>query len=446
MKKVQLFLISTITLFLLAMSGPMMAADMLPAALKAGKPYNGTAIDVFLCCPKTGQFQQWYNFTPEFTKMTGIDVKYHWQPWGNAQEKIMNEFVSDTGAFDVMIFLDAWGPGYQNYLEPLNKYIARDGLDIGNWPPAFINGATYGDEGNIYGMPVRGHAQLLFYRADIFDKLGLKAPKTFAELETASKKITAETDMHAMAYYYGRGSQAQNLMVWMTYLWGNGGDLFDKNWKPVFNSARAIEATKRYTGMLTDLKVVPPNAINYAEGEGRKSVMQGESAMTITWWWAYANMTDPKKAQPEVVKGLKFASVPSWEGRGSGTYALSMPLGMAANSDSKDASWEFIKWISNNKDLQKKIALDTNFPNNVVSLNEAFQDSEINAHWDNIQKTAFAGLKNSDVMPMIMEWAEISTVLETSINSIASGKDAKSELDQAAKEVEEIMEREGYYQ
>ena len=91
MKKVQLFLISTITLFLLAMSGPMMAADMLPAALKAGKPYNGTAIDVFLCCPKTGQFQQWYNFTPEFTKMTGIDVKYHWQPWGNAQEKIMNE-------------------------------------------------------------------------------------------------------------------------------------------------------------------------------------------------------------------------------------------------------------------------------------------------------------------------------------------------------------------
>ena len=446
MNKIKSFLVSTIMLSILIITSVPLYAAALPAGLKAGQPYKGQTVDVFLCCPKTEQFLQWYNFTPEFTEMTGIKVNYHWQPWGNAQEKIMNEFVSDTGAFDVMIFLDAWGAGYQNYLEPLNSYLERDGIDTNRWPPAFINGAKYGKDGNIYGMPVRGHGQLLFYRADVFDKLGLKVPTTFAELEAVGKKITEETDMYGMAYYYGRGSQAQNLMLWVSYLWSNGGDLFDDNWKPIFNNAKGLEATKRYTGMLTDLKIVPPNAVNFSEGDGRKAVMQEEAAMTISWWWSYASMTDPKKAQPGVVKGLKFAPVPSWEGKGSGTYALSMPLGMAANSEEKDASWEFIKWISNNYELQKKIALDPEFPNNVVSLKSVFHDTEVNAKWDNIQETVLAGLENSDVMPMIMEWAEVSTVLETAINIIASGKDAKTELDKAAKEVEEILTREGYYQ
>ena len=49
-------------------------------------------------------------------------------------------------------------------------------------------------------------------------------------------------------------------------------------------------------------------------------------------------------------------------------------------------------------------------------------------------------------MPQLAEWPEIVNVLETAINEIASGADVQETLDGAAAEVEEIMDRAGYYE
>lgn len=43
--------------------------------------------------------------------------------------------------------------------------------------------------------------------------------------------------------YCGKGCSGQSLFVWYAYLKSNGGDLFDKNWKPIFNQPAGIEAT-----------------------------------------------------------------------------------------------------------------------------------------------------------------------------------------------------------
>jgi multiple sugar transport system substrate-binding protein len=419
----------------------------LPARLLSNKPYDGTVLDVLVCCPDTAQFVQWEKWgSTEFNELTGIAVNFTYEPWASFQEKIMNEGVAGTGTYDVILYLDSWGPGLTNFMEPLNDYIEADGLDINAWPPAFINGATYGEDQQIYGMPVRGHAQLMFYRDDLLKQVGAEVPTTWQELREVSKKITEETDTYGVVHYYGRGGQGQNFMVWSSYLWSNGGDFFDDNMKPIFNNKAGVEATKAYLELLTVDKSVPPGATGYIEGDARKSIMQGEAAIVINWWWSYANMTDPKQAIPEVVENLKFTAVPSWEGKGSGTYALSMPLGISSYSDAKGASWEFIKSITNNPELQKKIALDPEYPNNVVSLIEVFEDREVNDHWNGIQDAAIIGLKNSDVMPMIVEWAEISSVIEVMMNVLAtSDADIQDEMDKAAAEVEKILDRAGYY-
>jgi len=55
------------------------------------------------------------------------------------------------------------------------------------------------------------------------------------------------------------------------------------------------------------------------------------------------------------------------------------------------------------------------------------------------------GLLNSRLMPLIPEWAEVASILETAINDIALGADIQSSLDEAAAEVEAVMERANYY-
>ncbi len=417
------------------------SGETIEYGLKGGKPYAGTKIAAML--NTAGKNFALEARVAEFTELTGIEVEIDITPFGSLLEKITSEGVGMTGTYDVVTYLDSWGPSIQQFLVPLDDRISGAGIDMDRYPPAFQQAVTY--DGTIYGFPWRGHPQLLFYREDLLKEVGMDVPTTYQELEDVAVAITEETDTYGMSMHYA-SSAGQNLFGWITYLWSNGGDIFDDNWKPVFNNAKGVEATERYTGLLTKLGAVPPGATTYDEYQSGQSMVQGESAMFMSWWWQYNNLIDQEKAAANVYPNVGFTAVPKWEGRGAATYAICMPLSIMKDSKNVEASWEFLKWATN-ADIDKSIVTDFKAPNqktNVAVHVSTLEDPEVNEVWGGMHAAAAQSLAVSRIMPQLAEWPEVSDIIAIAINKISTGAPVKATLDQAAEEVEAVMDRAGY--
>lgn len=412
--------------------------------LQPDKPFDGTQINFLICCPGNQQFEAWARRTAEFTAMTGIEVNFANEPWGSFRERIVTESIAGTGSYDVVVWLDAWGPTFQQTLLPLDSLIERDGIDYipDDYPPAFMEAGML--DGQIYGVPVRTHAFVLFYRQDIFEELGLEVPTTWEEVVEVGQTIEENTDLVGMANYYGVGS-AQNLFVWALMLWGEGGDIFDENYRPIFNNEAGVSATERY---MTLREIGQETQFVAIEGDAGNSITTGEAAMMITWWWYLPDFSDPEDSAPGVAGNMAVAPLPSnEEGQEPVGFALSIPIGISSFSNNQDAAWEFIKWLSNPA-TDKAVVTDTGDPaveNVAVSHISVMRDPEVNEIWGGLHEAAVPGLLNSRLMPLIPEWAEVSTILEVAINDIALGAEIGPTLDEAAADVEAVMERAGYY-
>jgi multiple sugar transport system substrate-binding protein len=419
------------------------AADKMPYGLKSGMPYKGTKVTFLV--HNAAQSQASAKRVGEFTDLTGIEVEFLMVPFPSLREKITADGVAGSGDIDLYCFLDGWGPSMTGFLTPLNDYLKSDGIDLAEiLPPAYIKGGTYDDI--TYGIPVRGHPQLLLYRTDLFEQAGVTPPKTWKELIEVSKKIKEKTGKDGIAMYYGKGNSAQNLFVWYAFLKSAGASIFDDKMMPAFNSPEGLEATQYYVDLLLKHKVAAPGSVAFKEYEASQAVAQDNAAMVIVWWWHFGTLTNPEKAQEVVAKNMGFAPVPEWEGKGKATLALSMPIGIAAASKKKEAAWEFLKWITN-PDLEKANFLDKSDPktSTIVVVQKAnLVDPEINKVSNGMHAAAAESLAVSDTLPMIPEWPEVSAALEIAISNIAGGADTKAEMDKAAEEVTAIMKRSGY--
>lgn len=420
--------------------------NALPYGLKAGKPYAGTKLKFLICCKSAAQFYLLSQKSKTFTELTGIEVDWGDVPFGEFQTLTQQEGVTGAGGYDLVTWVDVWGPGLFNTVEPLDPYIQRDGYDITDFPEAYLTPGRNA-EGQTVGIPFRGHAFTFFYRKDIFDKLGLKVPTTWAEMEEAAKTIQDQTDLAGIAPYYAV-SGGQNMFLWQSLIWSNGGDLFDDKWKPTFNNAAGVEATQRYVDWLVTDKIAPPGSVDFNEQAGQTDLSQNRSSMFIGWSWMYGNFLNPTLTITDVVGNVAFAPVPAWEGKGTpATYGYIWEVGIYKNSPNKEAAWELIKWMTN-AETEKSVALDKSDPtfNNVVVVHKSnMSDPEINKVHNNLQQNMLDILQNARSLPMLPEWLQIQAILEVSINEMANGAPVQATLDTAAADVEALLTQAGYY-
>ena len=418
------------------------AAQTTPYSLKPNKPYAGATVRVL--AEKAPQFTGIRLRDKEFTDLTGIKVEWISVPFRALQEKVAAVGASADSTIDVVNYLDSWGPAYANWLMPLDDRLKRDGISMDRYPPAFAKSATF--DGNVYGLPLRAHPQLLFYRKDLFEKAGLKAPSTWAEAVVAGKKIQEQNSgVSGMSCMYGADGSRQNLFVWLNFLWGAGADLFDAKSKPAWTSPAALTATREYVELHSKHGLCQPGAVSAVEQDARVAFQQGKTAMVPMWWRFYGAIGNPKESQlkPEQVA---FVAMPAYKaGNAPVTYAISLPFSISTHSKQKDAAWEFMKWLSNPV-LEKRNAIErsvagTPISNNVVTHKANLVDPEINAANGNIQYAAAISLKESNVMPQMVSWPEVGDLLSSAINKAAAGGDVNAVMQDAATSAQRVLRR-----
>lgn len=406
--------------------------------LLSGKPFDGTKLNILSVV--TPQFDGLMLRDGEFTELTGIETDWTFIPFGSLQEKINAEGLAANGTFDVVNYLDSWGPPNAHWLMPIDDLMERDGISMDRYPAAFARSAQF--EGKTLGFPLRAHPQLMFYRKDLIPN----PPKTWKEVIEIGKGLKeSNPDVAPLALYYNNDGNRQNLFIWLNFLWAAGGDIFNEDGTPAWTSEQALKATEDYIALHTVHGVTNPNSLAFVEQDARQSFMQGKSAMIPVWWWAYSGFHNPDSSTL-TKEQVGFVGMPAYEGV-TKTYAISMPFSISEYSGNKDAAWEFLKWLSN-PDMDRANAVEREVAgktiiNNVVTHISSLQDPDVNAANDGIQAAAWDSLAESDIMPQIAEWPEVGDILSVAIAQAAAGGDTRQLMIDAADQATRVLKRAG---
>ena len=209
LKRITYFL--SLTLFVGSLLPFAVSAQDLPYNLKSGKPYDGTKLNILSVV--TPQFDGLMLRVDEFTELTGIETEWTFIPFASLQEKINAEGIAANGAFDVVNYLDSWGPPNAHWLMPIDDLMQRDGISMDRYPEAFARSAQF--EGQTLGFPLRAHPQVLFYRKDLIPE----PPKSWEEIANMSENWQ-HGDISPIALYFNNDGNRQSLFIWLNFLWG----------------------------------------------------------------------------------------------------------------------------------------------------------------------------------------------------------------------------------
>lgn len=422
-----------------AVAGGALGGTAARAAITPGKPFAGKEIKVLAV--QSTQFAAHAKKVAAFTEQTGIKVTYVYVPFAALRERLTAEMVGGSDDFDILTAMDVWIPPLVDKLfTPIDKDLAARKIDLARYPSAFTSAGKFPT--GTYGLPVRCHIQLLWYRKDLFEKAGLKPPTTWDEMVEAGKKVQEQNPgIAGVSIPYGK-ADGQNLMVWYNFLWGAGGDLFDAKMQPIFNSPEGVKATQDFTDIILKHKITPAGAASFNEADATTFFFQGKAAMIPVWWHVYNRL----RSADAVVKAdqVGYVPLPSYPGKGATTYTNQWIYGVNAKTKNRDAVMEFMDYICA-ADIEKSILVDPNESDVVCVHWENLRDPQVNARFGDMHAIAAKALSTTTKsIPNTPEFLPVVDALSAAMSNIVStGVPIPETLNAAAAQAQRIIRRGG---
>jgi multiple sugar transport system substrate-binding protein len=406
------------------------------AGVTPGKPFAGQELKI-LCVVAT-QFKAHEARAVAFTDATGIKVNYVFVPFVNMREALTAEMVGGAGGYDLVVPMDQWIPSLVNLMDPIDARIAARKIDLARYPKAFLGIGQIA--GKTYGLPTRGHVQLMFYRKDLFAKHNLKPPATWDDVLAASRVLQEKEKIAGISVPYGKNN-GQNLMIWYNFLWGRGADVFDEKGMPAFASEAGLRATQDYIDLLRTHKVTPPAAASFVEQDTVNSMRSGNSAMVPVWWWVRGGLLDPKVSKLNADQ-VGIAPLPNFGSGGRSTYINCWIYGITARSQKKDAAMEYLNFISH-PSIERDILLDPK-ESDVVAVQFAnMQDPDVNKRFGGMHLMAVEALRTTKAVPYTADWPQMMEAIEVAMSEAATGAKSVPDAFKAAEAAVRRIARRG---
>jgi multiple sugar transport system substrate-binding protein len=382
-----------------------------------------------------------------YTAETGNHIELDVNPYPGALEKVRNSLRASSGAYDLLAIDNNWMVEMfaGGFLTPVLELDPSFKLD-----PAI---STYGDtifwnsdlrtfdraNGKLMGVPINGNVEVLFYRKDLYEKHGLKAPETWDQLLENVNKLTDKPGLYGFVH---RDDRESTLYDFVNYMFSFGGDIFAKasagDFTIVLNSPANLKALQYY------LKLGEaggyPNPGSISQGTMIQLLVAGKTAHAIGVVGAWAQFDDPEKSA--VVGKMDAALIPRSEdgqhasraGHWIGAIARNVPR------EKQLAALEFLKWFGT---YDHQLAY-TRF--GAVPVRTDLADSDLAKE----PKFRFlkAQVENSKVARMyavVPEAAELTSIISLRLNECVLGKAKPAEaLNVAAVEVHALIQKAGH--
>ncbi|HEU4826051.1 MAG TPA: extracellular solute-binding protein, partial [Dongiaceae bacterium] len=175
------------------------SACALAAAIAFAPVGQAKAETITLCWAAWDPANALVELSKDFTKASGIDMKFEFVPWPNFADRMLNELNSGGKLCDLLIGDSQWIGGAAengNYVK-LNDFFDKEGIKMADFAPATVYAYSTWPKGspNYWALPAMGDANGWFYRKDWFAKPELQAefktkygwdlapPETFDQLK-----------------------------------------------------------------------------------------------------------------------------------------------------------------------------------------------------------------------------------------------------------------------
>lgn len=360
---------------------------------------------------------------PEFHKKhPNINVETVSHEWAELHKKILvstsSNQLPDVARVDI-----AWVPEFQklNILKKLDsemkdfKEISSNIID-GPMNTAKINN-------NHYGLGLNTNTKILFYNKSMLDKENIKVPTTMDDFFEAARKMSKKDGKQIWGY----GEPALSGWNICPFIWSNGGDITDKEYKTAtgyINSKKTIDIIQKLVDLYKDSGMIGFNSgdIPLTDGYG-----QGRYGMIIEGPWKFAEL---EGSYPDFEP--MTAQMPAGEG---GSVQVLGGEDIVMFSDSKkEASWEFMKFMTD-KFAQIEMAKVGQIPVN----KEAIDSEEVKS----IENFApfLEAIKTAKPRPPVSTWPEIDNEITSSITmAMLDDKPVEEIMNELAVKIDELLE------
>ena len=384
-----------------------------------------------------------------YEKASGNKVVLDVNPFAGSAEKQRNSVRAREGQFDILVMNSSWLAEFYHggFLVPLNDIDPGFRLD-----PQVINydDTAYWDAksktnnsktGVVYGVPLNGNIQVLYYRADLYEKAGLKVPQTWDELVANAAKLHNPPAVYGMVQR-GARSASDISYDWMPYLHGHNGGIFRDekagDFTVTINSPEARKALDIYVELAR--KSGPPNPGSYGQAQVIQALVTGKAAHATPVIAAWPQMDDPTKSA--VVGKVNVAPLPHGAGART-TPTLGHFIGAIPKNIPKErqvAALAFMRWFQT-YDAQLVYAQAGQAPIRRDVYDAAFMKTP-EFRWT---RAVAASSPNARMMYTVPEGPQIVSMLELRLNQAVIGEKTPADaLNTLATEIHELMRNAGY--
>ncbi len=254
-----------------------------------------------------------------------------------ANDKYMLALTNGT-APDVLSCALDWTTtfGGANLLEPLDTYIAQDGMDTNIYVPGAIKASTVDD--SLYALPFRNETYVLYYNQDILAKAGYtEPPKTWEEVKEIAKACT-----QGDTYGYGLvGTNYSNISFqYITMLRSSGGTILTDSGDANLHSSAAVQTAQLYK----DLSAYAPASFLENDGIANRTLFaNGKVAMYMSGIY---DLEEILKMNPDLNFSCAMAPTISGNDNDRGSILGGWSVAVSKTSKEKQAAWEFVKFLS----------------------------------------------------------------------------------------------------
>jgi ABC-type glycerol-3-phosphate transport system substrate-binding protein len=263
----------------------------------------------------------------------GVTVEIETAVYDQMRDKYVASFTAPEASYDLAILDNPWVGDFAKagFVKPLDSYIDStpdyDYEDIAA-PLRKINEV----DGHIYGVPFYNYGLGLIYRSDLIDN----PPATLDELVTVAQE--SATDGRAgIAMQPQRGYKA--FEEWANYLFAAGGSIYDDGGEITLDTPEAKQALETYIDLYKS--AAPDNSLNWAFDEALRSVSSDKAAMMVSYNWMLPTLNAEDGPAGELAGDFALATMPGGK-QVLGSWNWAIP----ANSETDDADWAFISWLT----------------------------------------------------------------------------------------------------
>lgn len=393
--------------------------------------------------------EAWKTDLPALEKATGIKVELTQFPFQKYREMLMLDYTGGKPSYDVSYVSYGWYRSLVNggYLEAFDAFDLK-ALNLDDIP----NMGLYQEKGKFYFVPYMNEIAGLLYRKDLFEdpkeqaafkaKYGyaLAPPQTFAQYRDAAEFFHRPPNLYGVSLM---GKRSIFLTVhFANRLWGAGGTILDDKMRPAFNGETGVAALRDLKEMFKFSNAASSTHL-FAEAVGE--FQQGKSAMVEIWSTVLFYVNDPKTSK--VVGKVGFAPIPKTQAVANQKVPyLYIAWGFIINkaSANKKEAFEMVKFLTS-RDSEIRTAPHGNIPARFSVLGAPQLATALPWLWT-VKQTMEAN-QLTPIYPWIPEGVTIAgDILASAVSQALAGeKESKPALDDAAREVQKLLEKGGYY-